>query len=588
VAIDDASIERVRRAADIVAVVGEYVQLKRRGQNHVGLCPFHEEKTPSFNVHAARQFYHCFGCGAGGDVFSFVMEMEKMDFLEAVRHLARKFSVEVTETADRSGAVRREREGLLRALERAAMLYQRFLTSPAGVRGREFLERRKVPTEMEAAFGLGCAPPEWDFLAKRLTREGIGSELLMKAGLCSRGKSGGLYDRLRDRLVFPVRDPRGRVVGFGGRDLSDGEGVPKYINSPESPVYHKGSMLFGLDLARKFLVDSPAVLVEGYLDVISLHSAGFATAVAPLGTALTAEQGKLLGRFASDFGVVVLFDGDAAGQTAALRSLLHLINAGLVVRVAVPPAGKDPDDVIREEGAAALSAIVDGALAVEEFVVRTLVERYDPADAADRGRLIAELAEHLVVLTKSVVRDVLIDRFADKLGVSNRSLRQDLRRSVRDSRRTPGGPRDAPPERVRPVPLTQGVRLLLFLLYNDLERAKRVVEEIEPIAFPESVRPAVRVAYETIPTGRLADVGPAAVGLDPSTREAFFRAMEIELDEGERERALVDCLTHFRRRGVEAELLRLKAELKEAYRKGDEERYRRLLARIDSLEVADG
>ncbi|MCK4593860.1 DNA primase, partial [bacterium] len=514
-AIDDASVERVRRAADIVAVVGEYVQLKRRGQNYVGLCPFHEEKTPSFNVHATRQFYHCFGCGVGGDVFSFVMEQEKMDFLEAIRHLARKFNVEITETADRTGGRRREREDIYRILERAATLYQRFLTSPAGVKGRKFLERRGVSTEMEAAFGLGYAPPEWEFLAKRLAREGVRQELLVNAGLCSRGKSGGLYDRLRDRLVFPVREPRGRVIGFGGRDLSDGEDVPKYINSPESPVYHKGSVLYGLDLARKGLRGTPALLVEGYIDVISLYSTGFTTAVAPLGTALTEEQAKLLGRFAADWGVVVLFDGDAAGQAAALRSLLHLVNAGLAVRVAIPPPGRDPDDVIRQDGPAALSSIIDGALEVEEFIVRTLVGRYNPADAVDRGKLVTELAGHLFVLTGNVARDMLIDRFADKLGVSNRSLRNDLRRIVRESRRSFVVSRGSAPAPVRPVNLTQSARLLLFFLFNDLERARRVVEGIRPDDFPEPVRPVVRLAYEAISKEGLADIGPAAHKLEP-------------------------------------------------------------------------
>ncbi|HUT99316.1 MAG TPA: DNA primase [bacterium] len=586
-AIDDASLERVRRAADIVAVVGEYVQLKRRGQNYVGLCPFHEEKTPSFNVHATRQFYHCFGCGVGGDVFSFVMELEKMDFLEAVRHLARKFNVEINETADRTGDRRGERDDAYRTLERATTLYQRVLTSPAGIKGREFLARRRVSAEMQAAFGLGYAPPEWDFLAKRLPRDGVRPELLLASGLCTKGKSGGLYDRLRDRLVFPVRDPRGRVIGFGGRDLSDAPDTPKYVNSPESPIYHKGSVLYGLDLARKGLRDSPALLVEGYLDVVSLHGAGFATAVAPLGTALTEEQAKLLGRFAADHGVVVLFDGDSAGQAAALRSLLHLVNAGLAVRVATPPSGRDPDDVIRDDGPAALSSVLDAAVGIEEFLVLTLIGRHRPADTLGRGKLVEELAGHLFVLTGSMARDVLIDRFADKLGVSNRSLRQDLRRAIRETRAV-AGDRGAASRRIRPTPLEQSVRLLLFLLFNDRERAGRVVGEIHPDDFPESIRPALESAYEAVRAERLADVGPAAEKLEPAAREAFFRVMAMELDEEEREKALVDCLAAFRRRNLETELIRLKAELKEAYRKGDEERYRKLLTRIDSLKVKEG
>lgn len=588
-AIDDASIDRVRRAADIVAVVGEYVQLKRRGQNHVGLCPFHEEKTPSFNVNAARQFYHCFGCGVGGDVFSFVMEMENLGFVEAVRLLARKYNITLTETG--SDAQRGERESLLELLERAAAFYARLIESAAGRRGREFLEQRRVPATQIKRFGLGLAPPAWDELTKALVRAGAREEQLLKAGLCARSeRSGKLYDRLRDRVVFPVRDVRGRVMGFGGRDLSGDERAPKYLNSPETPLYHKGEILYGLDLARKGMRKAPALLVEGYLDVISLHAVDATTAVAPLGTALTAQQAKLLGRFAGDHGVTVIFDGDSAGQAAALRSLAGLVNADLAVRVAVPAAGSDPDDVAREGGRAAVDELLNGALELDDFLTRSLVARYDLNSTADKLALVDELAELLLLLRDRVAVDLLIDRFAGKLGVTESALRADLRDSVRRGREGRERHNDDQPvaqrkPRVRrpDVKLRRDVSLLLWLLFNDTERGRRILAEAAVTDFPVEFRPALEFA------ARWDDNAPppipaAAEELDENLRPIFYEAVDGVLDDDERDEALDACLASLRQQSLRAEQLRLRAELREAYRVDDRARIEELLQRKEELE----
>lgn len=596
-AIDDASIERVRKAADIVAVVGEYVRLKRAGRNHVGLCPFHEEKTPSFNVNPARQFYHCFGCGVGGDVFSFVMEMENLDFPESVRLLAQRYNVQITETGRRDdGSGKRRREALHELLEQAAVFYRRLLDAEAGKPGREFLDARRIEGHLRQAFGLGYALPEWDALARAFTRRGVPEERLVETGLCARSpKSGRLYDRLRNRVIFPVRDLRGRVIGFGGRDLSGEERAPKYLNSPETPLYHKGEVLYGLDLARRELRNAPALLVEGYLDVISLHGAGHPTASAPLGTALTDRQAALLGRYADDHGVIVLFDGDAAGRSAALRSLVGLVNTGIAVRVATPPPGSDPDDVAREGGRNAVDALIDGAVELDDFIVHALVERHDYSSTTGKLELLDELTRLLLLVKERVARDLIIDRFADKLGVDERSLRLDLRRRLKENRRgeapahRTGAQRDEarPPAGeeviVRPLRLAQDVRLLLWLLFNDNERRRELCDELESELFPPELRPAVARALDA-DLDELPPVTETADLLEPQARTALFEAVDGEIHPEEREMARRACVTSLRDRARRRELLKLRAELKEAYRRGDKERVHELLERRQKLE----
>lgn len=541
-AIDETSVEQVRRAADIVVVVGEYLKLKRRGKNHIGLCPFHQEKTPSFNVNQERQFYHCFGCGAGGDVFSFVMEQENLEFPEAVRHLAQRFGVELRETGQSDGQ-RGERDRLLTLMEKAVVLYQKSLTATNGEAGRRFLEQRKIAQEQRQGFGIGYAPPGWQFLADQLLRQGATEDLLVKAGLCARSqKSGKIYDRLRNRVVFPVRDERGRVVGFGGRDLSGEAETPKYVNSPETPLYHKGSLLYGLDLARKNLREKPALLVEGYLDVVSLRSAGFSTAVAPLGTALTEEQAKLLGRFTRDHGVIVFFDGDSAGQSAALKALVPLINAGLPVKVASPPEGKDPDDLIRESGREAVAELLKQAKSGDDFLIERLAEQYDLNSTAGRHGLLGELVELLPRFVERTTRDLLIDRFAKQLRVSVSDLHRDLRRLYKGQ---PLSQSTTPTvEANRPVPrMNRDWGVLIWLLFNDRNSGFAIVDTPQLFEqFPSEFDLVVEYAYNELKEGRLPEIAPLLPQLDIDARNMLIKIISTETISGEQQKlALDDC-----------------------------------------------
>jgi DNA primase len=410
-------VERVRAASDLVDVVGQSVALRKVGRNWVGLCPFHAEKTPSFSVHAERQFYHCFSCKAGGDVFKFVMETEKIGFIEAVEALSRRAGIPVPE---RRSAGRGGRAPLLEALEQAAAAYEQWLADPTrGASTRAYLERRGLGRDTIKSFRLGLAPDGWENLSGKL-RGGFSEEVLIEAGLAMRregGARGGVYDRFRNRLMVPLVAVGGSVVGFGARALGDES--PKYLNSPETPVYHKGAFLFGLDAARK--ADGAAeelVVVEGYFDAIALHQAGVANTVATSGTALTAEQAKLIKRVSA--GVALTYDGDDAGREAMLRSLGVLLGEGLEVAIVDLPQGEDPDTLVREHGRSGWQAARGAAYDPVEFIQRHVLRTAGSGDPKERA-LQAVVA--LAAGTEDPVREtLLLERAARVFGFSGRVL----------------------------------------------------------------------------------------------------------------------------------------------------------------------
>ncbi len=357
------TIEQVRQAVDLVELIGGHVQLRKAGQTWKGLCPFHDEKTPSFTVNPDRQAYHCFGCGAGGDAFRFVMETDKLPFIEAVRALAERYGVTLPQAAEEDQAGK-----LMRALEEAQTFYRRALEDPeTGRVARAYLAERGLGDAILEEYGAGYAPAGWDALVSRLANS-VGMAALLEAGLVVRREKGeGAYDRFRNRVLVPLRLPSGKVVGFGGRAL--GDETPKYLNSPETPVYRKGKFLFGLDRARAtFKQREEAVLVEGYFDVIALAQAGVDEVVATSGTALTLDQCKLLKRYVPR--VLLVFDGDAAGQAAAEKALPLTTAAGLSTRVAILPPGEDPDTLVRGGGREAWDRAVAEARSPVAFLAR--------------------------------------------------------------------------------------------------------------------------------------------------------------------------------------------------------------------------
>lgn len=413
-------VERVRAATDIVEFIGQTVALRRVGRNWVGLCPFHREKTPSFSVNVERQFYHCFSCKAGGDVFKFVQETEGAGFLEAVEMLSRRAGIAVPERRAGDAAARGRRARLIEAIEAATAAYEQWLGDPStGGPARAALERRGIAADTRRAFRLGWAPPGWEHLTRRLAGR-FPADVLVEAGLAGRrdGGRGALYDRFRGRIMVPLVAPGGDVLGFGARAMTPGD-EPKYLNSPETPVYHKGAFLFALDAARRHASEAgEIVVVEGYFDAIALHQAGLRHAVATSGTALTADQARLLRRQAPR--VALTYDGDDAGREAMMRSLGVLLAEGLEVVVVDLPPGEDPDTLVRREGIEGWRAVRDRAADPVGFVQRHLLRSGGTGDPRER-------ALQAVVSLGTAIRDpvglaLLLERAEAVLGLPTRVL----------------------------------------------------------------------------------------------------------------------------------------------------------------------
>ncbi len=413
--------ERVKDAADIVQVIGEYVELKRAGTRFSGLCPFHAEKTPSFSVNPQGQFFHCFGCGESGDVFSFVMKYHHMEFPEALKILAQKYSVDLPERqlSEAEQIQLRQREILYEANEATVVIYQRCLDHPQwGKAAKRYLEQRGVPGESIKQYRLGYAPgPEqagWSYVTDQLQTKGLSIEVLEKAGLAVRNDRGGFYDRFRSRIMFPLTDMTGRVVAFGGRII--GEGKPKYMNSPESTIFDKSRLLFGLHQHREAIrKQRRALVVEGNFDLLLLAVHGIDNVVAPLGTALTRSHIHSLRGYGDE--VVLLFDADAAGLKAAMRSIPFFLAEQVEGRVALLPPGHDPDSYVRAEGPEAIASLVDGARPLAEFAYDTLVAEHG-LTLAGKNRIIAELKPLITEAADPEQRALIVAHFCGKLGVS--------------------------------------------------------------------------------------------------------------------------------------------------------------------------
>jgi DNA primase len=425
--IPEQVIGDVRERIDLVALVGEYVRLTKRGNSYVGLCPFHAEKSPSFHVSAVNKFFHCFGCKESGDAFGFLMRIEGVPFPQAARTLAERAGVEIPDT-DREDDVaeRRARERIERlssVMEMATAFYeQRLHECPPSDPAREELVERNVNEESVARFRLGYAPLSWDALTQHLRAKGAAAADAEEVGLIARRRDGsGYYDRFRNRLMFPVRELGGRVVAFSGRALKGPNGEPppetepKYMNSPETALYHKGSILFGLHEARvEVRRQGWAILCEGNFDLVALHQAGFGQAVAPLGTAFTSHQAKLLKRFAER--IVVLFDGDSAGRKATRAAYPLLQEHGLRGSVARLPAKDDPDTFLRAHGAEGMSRVLTEAQGIVEYLIDDAAEAAGNG-AADRARAVESLAPVLSAVTNGVELDLHIDRMAQRFGL---------------------------------------------------------------------------------------------------------------------------------------------------------------------------
>ena len=418
-AIPSSFIDDLVARSDIVDVVSDYVKLTPKGGSYWGLCPFHGEKTPSFHVRADQQNYHCFGCGKGGGVISFVMEVENLPYLDALRLLAKRAGVEFPEQ-NMDQRSRRKRARLLELNKEAARFFHSQLHGPAGRQGLEYLQRRGLSRGIMTRFGLGFAPDNWDSLIRAMAQKGYEKGDLLEAGLAVSSQKGRIYDRFRGRVMFPIIDLRGDVIGFGGRVM--GDGAPKYLNSPDSPVFNKSRNLFALNLAKNTKLGR-IVLTEGYMDTISLYQAGFDCAVASLGTSLTADHAKLLSRFTKE--VVICYDADSAGIQAANRAIPLLEKTGLKVRV---HGAKDPDEFLKKFGPDAFAKLLDQSENYVNYNLRQLQEKYDLTDPIQRAEFARAGAEVISQLESPVEREVHAGQLAQTTGVGKDALLQEIQR----------------------------------------------------------------------------------------------------------------------------------------------------------------
>lgn len=431
--IPEATIHEIRNRADIVALVSRYVELKHAGRNWKGLCPFHNEKTPSFNVSPDRQMFHCFGCQEGGDVLGFLMKHEGLSFPEAARALAGELGIEIEE--ERGGADAGLTSRIFEANALAQDLYREALRTPEGKVARAYLVSRGFDGKAADEFGIGFAPARWDAVAERLREARIKGEIGAQAGLLAERKSGkGYYDRLRGRLTFPIEDVRGRVIGFGGRALEPDQ-EPKYLNTPESPVFHKRQALYGYPAALEAIRRAGRVILcEGYFDRIAFARAGMGEALATCGTALTPDHGSQLRRRTRE--VVLVFDGDSAGQQATEKALAVLLPHGLRVRAALIPGGADPDDFLNEHGIDALARLVDDAPDALELAIRNAM-RQGASTPDQKADVVAHLAPLVARVADGVSRDEYVRRLAMAVDASVAAVGKIVRDAARGSGEAP-------------------------------------------------------------------------------------------------------------------------------------------------------
>ena len=410
--IPDTFIERLRDESDVEAVISSYLSLTRRGRTLVGLCPFHSEKTPSLTVYPDSQSFYCFGCQKGGSVFTFVQEIERLDFVETVKLLAQRAGMPLPEQAGDDGSSR-QRARILEVNRASARFFHENLTGKQGREAYSYLTGRGLTRKTIRSFGLGYAPDSWDALTGHLTTAGFSEQEALDAAVVSRGKGGRIYDQFRGRIIFPIMDLRGNVIGFGARSLGDDKG-PKYLNSADTPVFKKSRGLYALNFAKAAKSDM-LLLAEGYMDVIALHQAGFASAIATLGTALTQEQARLISRYTGR--VVLAYDSDGAGQNATRKALSLFSQLELSVSVLDLKGAKDPDEYIKKFGAARFQSLLDGGKSAFDFEVQRLKQKHDVQSSEGKTAFLNEFCALMADIGSEIARDVYISQIARELDV---------------------------------------------------------------------------------------------------------------------------------------------------------------------------
>jgi len=565
--ITEEKISEIRDRASIVEVISDHLTLKKAGRNHLGLCPFHSEKTPSFTVNEEKGIFHCFGCHVGGNVFHFLMQHEHLTFPEAVEQVGKRYGIAV-ERLERPGIKGgiEEREPLFRLNERAAAYFHEALFGrPEGKKTLDYLKNRGVEERMARRFLLGYASPVGPGLAGFLKREGFSSKDAVRLGLISDRGSERYGDKFFDRLMFPIVNPAGKIVGFGGRVL--GEGLPKYLNSAETPLFRKGSNLYGLFQAKEAVREKDrVVVVEGYLDVIALSQFGVSYAVATLGTALTPDQVRILGRYTRN--IIALFDGDEAGRKAAARSFEIFIEAGLLGRAAFLPKDEDPDTFVRAKGKEALERIIEEAVPAADYYFSWLEGQFGKS-LEGKSQIAKEISRILSKVRNPFEADLLARRAADSLGI-----REDLLRLVARPSRAGGqavNPSPQPKQKEARDDLTERSLVSLMLRFPAVIEQVEREKELDGLLSPwwKEIVQAILAQWSK---QKAVDVAGLAEQLAPEAASQVTVAwLEGEtLAEDECEKMMTDCLSHLKRRYLRQQERELRQAIRLAEEKKDE------------------
>ncbi|MBI3991221.1 MAG: DNA primase [Candidatus Omnitrophica bacterium] len=591
-------IREVQEKADLVEVVSSYVPLKRNGRNFKALCPFHHEKTPSFIVSPEKQIYHCFGCGEGGDVFRFVMKCEKAEFPETVRILAERLGIKVPEPkgGDKTG----EREDIYRANLLAADFFHLNLKGPSGESVRRYLAKRGLNNESFERFKLGFAPDKWDALLNHLLSKNIRKEILVKAGLVRVSEEGRYYDWFRNRLIFPIVDTRGRILGFGarlleGQDNKKEVSQPKYINTQETGIFSKGRVLFGMNLAGDAIREKKEVItVEGYMDVILLHQYGVCNVVSVSGTALTAEHARLIHRYADK--LIMLYDGDTAGESANLRGMEIGMEEGLEVRVACLPPGSDPDEFIIKSGRGALLEITGNAHNFFDYKFSILVKQYGTKDITQKIKICGEMWPLISRLKSQIGRSEYLKKLSEKLSLREQDVLTEFKRSRKSARQKFSREPEAEIKLSSPADnngVTKAERKITALMLEEIRRAREVKKHLTPEDFHDDV---LRLIVENI-FGQAAEEGNFSVSrfissmqdrVDPSVFTALLLENEDIKDDEGKEKTQWDCINKIKKSHIQNRSREIQIEIGDARKNGDNIRVNKLLLELSSLKKKQG
>jgi len=574
-------VEQLKSSVDIVKVVGEYVRLRRAGAGprYTGLCPFHTEKTPSFSVHQTHQFYKCFGCNAGGDVIKFIMEIERLSFYEALKLLAERNGIPMPKRPEFSDQESRLRAVLLEMHELAARAFRSNLAGAAGAGARAYLERRQVAPRLAEEFGLGYADRTGQDLIRRFEAGKYASEHLEASGLVlKRQNGGGYYDRFRDRLMFPIHGESGKIIGFGGRVLAAG-GDPKYLNSPETPVYRKSSVLYNLHQARDAIRKSGcAILVEGYMDVIGLASVGVRETVASCGTALTSQQVRALKRHADQ--VVVNFDADAAGINAAERSIAMLLEEGMQIRVLELEGGQDPDEYVKAAGVDQYRRLLEKAPGYFQWLSDRARSRFDMRTPQGKVAALQFLLPAIQKISDRIERAAVAGEVAGRLGVETGLVLDHFRRAALGRREQK---LEAPPQTVRPAE-----KLLLNAVLLNAEARRSIVPLLKDapeldLLTTRGIFRALTALYESKPEFHFAELEGRLEEADRDLLSSLAFADDLGQEHCTEEQARA-CLERLQAEGREASRAELRRRVREAEHAGDRAEALRLVEELSALE----